>query len=1022
MKAHICHICQKEVKAIGNLKQHIKSHKQETHICHICQKEIKGYIGNLKQHIKRHNQETHICFICQKEVKGTLSNHKCIRRCQTERLTCGKCKRVISEYQFETHQNGHTQDEKYQTATGVLKCMNCFKCYDDIAKLGTHRGSYCPLDAVGEKNENNDTAVEGTIENVQQSNSAMGFKCDACDAQFESFSSLEAHSASHLKLQRFKKQARCPTCNLVFATFHYLEIHNRVVHINKGLRMCKCDICHKEFSHKYLLNQHKQMRHGKETLKCRYCVKIFAAKKLLSSHVRDVHTEKHVCEYCGKLVRQHKPSGLAHKNGGCLNKNKLKPSKKKLPADVTVDTVVTADVTASSSNGTDADTASLISKSQQIKSVMSQVSTLPEHYRCKKCRISFENRENYVVHKRTCQLADKMENNFCHEADDEIEAEGKVYTCEACPEIFNSMLKFRAHETKHASVVCKDCGEIVPDEETLEMHVLFECPERYKLLSIETPRDAVPSVSGISEETGYYKRNKPPVEQPDVERSCEEMDNGHVFVCKICNREVSKDTLNKHQISHKEDQLEQSDTGQFECPQCLKHYKETNNYCLSQHMKYWCRQYDYVCRICSAKFEDAVLLSVHEMVHVVHVIANQSEAKLKQDSTEIIDDISEEMEEESLEETTKAKFDAQSGQIAEDIPADIEKMSVKICSSCNVEFTSAAALKEHQKRVSLTELKYPQRCQMCSGHNRPVIVSACDHLQHKKQFKFFCQFCGKHFEENKSLGKHINRFHDYENKKECLGCHGIFGPQEYMQHVEYNRKEVEQLDQKCLSCGKVFDSVEALDKHASYRFKYTCDICFRHCYHFIEFEKHRKQYHSITYTKPISKQLPGYWCKHCDKFFEKASLLSAHVKSVLEEESSESLLCSWEHKNLTCLRCGMTFSKLSDYKLHTYICRYECDMCHEHFQVKSNLSYHRQEHILRQNAGKETCTVPQFIKCKYCGLNFDTVVDKRKHESKMAYEKAYQTIKFPIPCEDCSEMLETKCQMDIHKTRHKQRQ
>ncbi|XP_072036540.1 uncharacterized protein [Amphiura filiformis] len=1054
------------------------SHK---YVCHICQMELSS-LGNLNQHLKNHGCDE---FGSENAIKQEM---------------CDICMRVLTN--IELHKKGHTQDESYQTSTGVHECLNCLKCYDDAFKLASHRRNYCPL--VGETKEDCNSAGEEDAacskDEPQQGKSEL-FKCDTCSAQFESYSDLQEHFASHIKTTKGRRNnyVRCPKCDFKCCSFSVLQIHNTVVHINKGLGVHKCDVCHRGFGHETLLYNHKREKHSESKLKCHFCRLLFATKRSRHQHEYDTHTGKHVCEYCGKSMRT-RPAISAHRKRCLMNPNKQQKS-------------------ASSSNRTSTNVTSLTSPSQQHERSVKLRHRIPqsERYECRKCCLSFESRENYVMHKQICQSSAETENNL--HSGNESQTGKKIYECGACQEIFHSLVQLCAHEGEHKMVVCKDCDEIFPDENTLEMHVLLECPEIYKLFSnkmhieeIDTNRDAAegvatsqenekssnpvdssttctnvnienvneqmndiardekPRISGTAEEKADTEdficnicsrnlKNAKALKQHKIlhikdqqlqaetgQFECphclkrydfkfnlnlhtrwlchcdDEMNRRQVFVCKICSREVSTSAmLKQHEILHKEDQHRQSEIGQFECPHCLKRYEEKSH--LYRHIQYFCHYHDYVCSICCAQFQNIELLLVHEMVHVVHVIPR--EQGFEEDSP----DESEEMEEEGLEKDA-SKNGTKSDQMATDIQDDYNGETVisdKICSSCNVEFISTAALKEHQKRVSLTESKYPFKCPICPGAStcRPLMVSACAYLQHKKQLKFLCQFCGMHFENNNhfhyGLAKHINQFHDYENKKECPGCHRIFGSQEYLQHVEYNRKEVEHLNHKCLSCGKVFDSVEALDKHASYRFKYTCDICFRHCYNFKEFEKHRKQYHSITCTKQGSKLLPGYWCKHCDKFFEKASLLSAHVKSILDKESSESLLCSWEYKYSTCLHCGVTFTKRSDFEQHKYMWSYACYMCHEHSKNNSLLKVHRQKHTLLQNTGKETCTTPQFLKCKYCGQNFDTVVDKRKHESKMAFQKAYQTIKFPLPCKDCSEMLNTKCQMDIHKMRHNQR-
>ncbi|XP_072036543.1 uncharacterized protein [Amphiura filiformis] len=973
-----------------------------------------------------------------------------------EEETCDICMRGVNKYHMKKHKEGHAQYERYETATGVYKCFNCLKCYDDRYKLGAHRRYFCPLNATSEKKDSAEDG--GTSKDAQQSKSKSMFKCDTCSAQFESFSDLQEHSKRHSKGgTRF---VRCPKCSLVFCSFHKLKIHNTVVHINKGLGVYKCKVCDKGFGSKTLLRIHKKDKHGKDgvTYKCHYCHLIYKTWQLRQHHIRLSHATKYVCEYCGSTITTN--IRASHQRKCKMNPKNQQQSKKQKPVNAAP----------CSSKETSSNVASVTSlQTLQPESVTSLALRKQPHaecYECKKCLITFESKNNYVIHKRTCQSATEREVN-------------RIYACEACPEIFSSSLKLCVHEAaEHQSLFCIDCREIVPDEETLEMHVMLECPERYKLFSNKThreeidtnrdaaevvettqenekasnpvnsspttctdvnienvnkqmndiPRDEKPNISGIGEGNAGKDVNNENASSDDKNNQTHD---GQVIVCKMCSRKLKTFHLKQHVMAHKKDKQQQSKTGQFKCPHCFNRYDIKSN--LSVHRRFLCPLQDlqedcigHTCGICLATFENVDLLSIHKMIHVVHVRVTEDEKriKLRKESENITDVEFDEVNSEGLDKKSTSNDGIKHEEMGTDIQDNMEtelmddstQVSEQICSSCNLEFTSAAALKEHQKRVSLTELKYPQRCQMCSGHYRPVIVSACDHLQHKKQFKFFCQFCGWHFENNNGLERHINHFHDYENKKECPGCHQIFGPVEYQQHVEYNRKEVERLNCKCLSCGTVFVSPAALNIHTK-RFNNKCDICLKHFKNMESLTKHRKQYHNVYSTKCRSEQDSNHWCKHCDKFFEKASLLSAHVKSVLEEESSESLLCSWEYKYSTCLHCGITYTNHSDYRLHKFIWRHECHCCNCHFQSEKQLKSHYQcTHATRENVG-----MPQIFRCKYCGHSFDTLRDKIKHESKTKNQHKGGIRKFPLSCVHCNEMLDTVCQLDVHRRRHKQK-
>ncbi|XP_072036545.1 uncharacterized protein [Amphiura filiformis] len=890
-----------------------------------------------------------------------------------EQETCDICMRVLKTYHMKKHKKLHAENERYETPNGVYKCLNCLKCFDDRRRLGTHRRCYCPLNATGEKKDGAED--DDTSKDPRQSKSESMFKCDSCHSQFEIFSDLQEHSKTHRKTTSKRSLApsvRCPKCSLVCCSFAQLKIHNTVVHINKGLDVYKCKICYEGFGSKSLLRNHMQRYHKPRkagvTYKCHYCHLLYDTWQLRQRHINQVHGEKGVCEYCGKTFHQNRVR--YHQKQCQMNPQNQQKSKKQS----------TAKSRASSKKASKKVGSVTSPKSKQTESVTSRVSSRTpksECYECKKCCISFESRNNYVMHKKTCKMKNETDNN--HDAGHESQPERKVFVCEACQDIFSENVKLCAHEAEHLSLICKDCDEIIPDKETLEMHVLLECPERYKLFSNKTHReeiDANRDAAEIVETTQENETSSNPVDSSPT--TCTDVNIENVnkqmnYIPEDGKPNISG-TAEEKAISNKKNAISDIKKNKTHGSEAVGH----------------------TCPICLATFGNEEHLSIHKMVHVVHVIVTEDEEM----GTDIQD--------------IKTNLNDDSKQV---------EKTQKICSSCNVEFTSAAALKEHQKRVSLTESKYPHQCPICPGScvstSRPMMLNACDHLQHKKQFKFLCQFCGKHFENNHGLVTHINQSHDCENKKECPGCHQIFGPVEYQQHIEYNRKEVEHLNLKCLSCGEVFASPSALDDHTE-RFNHKCNICWQHFQDKDRLKKHRKQSHNVS-TK--FKSTKGHWCKHCSKFFDKASLISAHVKSVLEKESSESLSCSWEYKYSTCLRCGVSYTKDSDYRLHKFIWEHSCHTCHQHFKREILLKTHYQ----KLHVGTGLRSMPQIFRCKYCGHSFDTLRDKIKHEFKTKYEKrgsglsGYIDVKFPSPCEDCNEMLDTVCQLDVHRRRHKQK-
>ncbi|XP_072037281.1 uncharacterized protein [Amphiura filiformis] len=649
----------------------------------------------------------------KKEVKTSVCKKK-RGKCRgwVEQETCDICMRVLTRYAMKKHKELHAENERYETPNGVYKCLNCLKCFDDRRRLGTHRRSFCPLNAAGEKKDGAED--DDTSNDAQQSKSESMFKCDSCSSQFEIFSDLQEHSKRHYKSISKKRwrpssrstSVRCPKCSLVFSTFWLLKMHNTVVHINKGLDVYKCEICHQGFGSKSLLGFHTRRYHkprkARVTYKCHYCHLLYDTWQLRQHHINQNHVEKSVCEYCGKTLKN--SCVTYHKKHCQMNPQNKPKSGKQLTAKAAASSKI-------SSKKVGLVTSSKSKQSESVTSLVSSRTPRSEYYVCKKCCFTFESRNNYAMHRKTCKMAAKSETNNNHDAGQESQPERKVYVCEACQEIFSGSVKLCAHEAEHLSLMCLDCNEIIPDKETLEMHVLLECPERYKLFSSKTHReetDANRDAAEIVETTQENEKFSNPVDSSHT--TCTDVNFENV------NKQMNDEKPNISGVAEGKD------------------VNNKNAYSDDKNNKtHGSEAVAHTCTRCPATFETVEHLRIHKMVHVVHVTVTELEGM----GTDIQDNIL--------------------TNLNDDDSKQVEK-SQKICSSCNVEFNSEAALKEHQKCLSLIESKYPHQCPMCPGawYFRPMMLNACDHLQHKKQFKYLCQFCGMHFVKNKDLMSHIS--------------------------------------------------------------------------------------------------------------------------------------------------------------------------------------------------------------------------------------------------------------------------
>ncbi|XP_072036331.1 uncharacterized protein [Amphiura filiformis] len=994
LQVYKCNVCQKEYNHKRGLQNHKSNyHRERTFRCQFCDLVFPSRAKTICHERNSHDISTKaksVCEYCGKVVMSKLKHQHIRKYCPMNPNRREKQKKQQSAKddmpsgsnvtsrrnfaQLTSSKSQHLGSSMWVTSRiPESECYECKKCcilFESQDNYVIHKQN-CQVVA---KNESDNNHTGNVNENQKE---REVYACEACPEIFSKMLRLLEHKASQHSIANesqkerefYKKMYTCEACPEIFSGMFRLLEHEASEHS----KFLVCTDCNETVPDEETLEMHVM-------LECPERYRLFSTKKT-------PRWGPMVTEASNERIEINQDSFGNHDTSG--NPDDRLFSNKKTPIDVAMVTEANnerIEINQDSSGNHDT-SGNPDDKIFSNKKTPGSVAMVTE-----------ESNERIEINQDSSGNHDTSGN-----PDEKIFSNKKTpgsiaMVTEANNEIIEINQVSPGNPVKSLSRSCID----VSDDESVskQMNALLG-EDKQNLsgieeeMSVNNAENDKQHASGLSEEM--------PVNNNTNEISYDKKKNRNhpVATCKICNRGLASQHLKRHENAHALDQQRQSINGQFACPHCSKRYEKKRN--LNLHKQLFCYhdQPDSkvdgceldpavgleklpACTICFARFDNKELLSLHKMIHVVHVVADQS----LMGST-----------------CTTSTSDEK------DIEIDCGYVNIAgakkeiICDLCNVEFSSTEALKEHQKRVALTRPKYPHLCPCCYK-TRVVIKSECHFLQHKKQFKVLCEFCGQHFKDIRALPKHIKHGHDYDyqNKKKCPGCHRIFSHQNYMQHVEYNKKEVERLNCKCLSCGEVFDSVKTLDKHATNEFKNNCNICCQHNFpQFSDLEKHVEEFHNVS-AKGRSKKLQNL-CKHCDKVFDKASLLSAHVKSVLEEESSESLLCSWEFKYSTCLHCGMVFTNHSDYKLHKYIWRYDCNICHKHFQIATGQRGHQHAHQ------RDSVT-----ECKYCGHKFNTFTERRYHEHNVNRGKLIP-YEFPLPCQDCGETLSTICQLYIHKTK-----
>ncbi|VEN59814.1 unnamed protein product [Callosobruchus maculatus] len=253
------------------------------------------------------------------------------------------------------------------------------------------------------------------------------------------------------------------------------------------------------------------------------------------------------------------------------------------------------------------------------------------------------------------------------------------------------------------------------------------------------------------------------------------------------------------------------------------------------------------------------------------------------------------------------------------------------CEVCNKKFKRAYDYGTHA-HTHRADNMFP--CPMCQ-YKTMRRTSFMVHINyvHLKKFSYFCETCGKGFNDALLAKEHHNE-HLGIKPFVCVVCEKSFTFSRYLytHQVRSHRVGIEGqlLPNQCFYCNKVFSKVETLEKHykqrhlntAPHEKKHLCDTCGKG---FSQKNKLQIHYRVHTGVKPYS-------CSYCEKSFTKKDYLVMHERV----HSGE--------KPYRCRFCGKCFSQGAPLRIHlrthTGERPYVCLFCSTGFTSKGALNMH----------------------------------------------------------------------------------
>jgi len=145
-------------------------------------------------------------------------------------------------------------------------------------------------------------------------------------------------------------------------------------------------------------------------------------------------------------------------------------------------------------------------------------------------------------------------------------------------------------------------------------------------------------------------------------------------------------------------------------------------------------------------------------------------------------------------------------------------------------------------------------------------------------------------------------------------------------------------------------------------------------------------------------------CLKCDAEFADQGKLNRHI----EENCSDK----------ECVRCGLLFKNIKEFREHVEYCEYTCEKCNYHTSHQSNLLRHmRDYHATEENDGIDFYrTELKIFQCKFCETKSETLAGLQTHESRFHREikdKINQESK-KFECDTCHLKYTTKKCLSQH--------
>lgn len=316
------------------------------------------------------------------------------------------------------------------------------------------------------------------------------------------------------------------------------------------------------------------------------------------------------------------------------------------------------------------------------------------------------------------------------------------------------------------------------------------------------------------------------------------------------------------------------------------------------------------------------------------------------------------------------------------------KQSHKNCPECSKSFSKYALMIHHRKRAHLNE-----KCPDCELVFETInLLTKHRILEHQleesdfKQIQCHINGCGKLFQRNSNLRRHIKAVHNNikrtHSKESCPICGKEFNfKSNIARHIESVHNKVR--NYPCNLCEKSYFEKTHLANHIMVNHQdnrpFICDYldCGKSFKILLHLTSHQKT-HLDSEEKEKLRKNNLYICAYCGKTLTTKLSLDDHSRMHTNEKPFKCKICPKEFIRQIALSIHM--------RVHTNEKPYNCTICNQRFKQSAHLKAHSLTHEIEK---KFICSVCDFsTKYKYnLDIHMRNVhINERKHQCEQCSE------------------------------------